>query len=683
MSTNEISNSMEPDSAESKKRGKEEEKDLEHPENKKLRQQLLELQEENLKLQEELRQQRLERQEEQEENSVKALLESMPRMTVSEPNKPSIIENNEARRKVTAYRAGYSQYEKQLATWQSASNKTVGLGKKLLAKLTGMKQKKEKPEPPVRPKFHYPAEIVTRQLPSDLLNIQVNLIDGAGKLIKSQLHMEADNTLMFTTDHRRLLSHDNETSPQDYLALVMKDVIKCCGFRGRFKVVKEATLFSLRPDLLVFILEGRLLLVAEVKNPGKLKKPATGEAETHVFNSETAGGQTWDYLKALKQQGIDWPFALLSTYNQTVIAWLPDDEQTYNEILRAGLQNAEDCPSDRHKGNSKIETEDKPLNSSSYKPGYRKRLASIGAPPAAASMTEEKEEDAEEDDEDMASGFGNNTAIAGHYDYEGRKIVYSQVFDVDMLFKAMVLALESSYESFNKSKQHSAPLLPEEGTPLDKELCTLYHKGFAYEKTSIKAVTYCKPPKIPLMKKYHVLCQVGQGRSGKTILCSSSSGKLFAVKLFLIKASLKYSEEERKEEEDKRLEENYETAKIECSRWKKLEPRYKDYCHVVTLNGLPAITMPYFPPVPPEERINALPLIEERLGAVAKEKLYYNQCDLRWRHFGCRWTESNMDITLLDLGSLDVEEKDLKKQVQELWNRRNVDEPEEVKPVVV
>merc|ERR1719343_1339397 len=222
-----------------------------------------------------------------------------------------------------------------------------------------------------------------------------------------------------------------------------------------------------------------------------------------------------------------------------------------------------------------------------------------------------------------------------------------------MLYQVMTLVLESSYEALTQSMATRDPLLPDEGTSMIRsDICTLYETGFAYERVSIDKFTYLTVPKFDQIIKYHVLCQIGQGSHGKTILCSTSTGKLFAAKLFLIKASTKFNQVERDKEDDKRLKENYKKAKNERDLWEKLQPDYKSYCKVVTMNQVPALTMPFFPPVPKDKRKNAIPLIEQRLLHVAKEfGLHYGE--IRWRHFGCRWSDDKkMKITLLDLGSL-------------------------------
>jgi Family of unknown function (DUF5898) len=90
-------------------------------------------------------------------------------------------------------------------------------------------------------------------------------------------------------------------------------------------------------------------------------------------------------------------------------------------------------------------------------------------------------------------------------------------------------------------------------------------------------------------------------------------------------------------------------ALSESKKWKKIADLD---CSVITLNGLPALTMPFYPPLSPEQRNNALSLIEEKLKKLATNHRYKYK-ELRWRHFGVRWTDEKMEITLLDLGSLE------------------------------
>ena len=150
---------------------------------------------------------------------------------------------------------------------------------------------------------------------------------------------------------------------------------------------------------------------------------------------------------------------------------------------------------------------------------------------------------------------------------------------------------------------------------------------------------------------------------------------MFAAKLFLITPLMNYLEKERKDHLEEQIRAKMKLAEEEHSKWLALAPREcHKYCRVMKMNGIPAFTMPFFPLIPLEEREGALNLIEARLTEVAERGYVYARSDLLWRHFGCRWSNEQMEITLLDLGSL-VEErpenskKYIKSQMEELKKR--------------
>jgi hypothetical protein len=128
---------------------------------------------------------------------------------------------------------------------------------------------------------------------------------------------------------------------------------------------------------------------------------------------------------------------------------------------------------------------------------------------------------------------------------------------------------------------------------------------------------------------------------------------MFAAKLFLINTSTQNLDAERMEDLKEQIEVKMELAETERSMWVTLAPECEKYCKVKQMNGMPALTMPFFPPIPFEKREQALPLIKARLTKIAQQGYVYARGDLRWRHFGCRWSnDDKMEITLLDLGSL-------------------------------
>lgn len=479
-----------------------------------------------------------------------------------------------------------------------------------------MAQKEERGKP-TRFKFREPARIVQWNLCPDYLDFDINLRNGKGNLIMSAL------SIKYGRAYGPKLQHFNETSPRDYLSMAIEDVIDCSGIPAT--VIIEATLFSLRPNLIVVVCEGRILFTVEIKNPAS-------EDPSSVFTAETAAGQSLDHLKSEKQMGIDQPFALLSTYNESVIVCFNADHDAYEALLSKGARNAGEIPSKRHTSQP---AEPKKPPVSPPKPNcLLLKLQSLSANKA----TEQSEESSPDlEDEDVGFVYDNNAMQSGEYDYMGREVRFSQKFGVENLYKALTLLLESSLVSAVESTESVKAFVPQDGSKLSGDLCTLTEDGFTWRCVSIEKVSYNVPPEFQKGQVFHPLCVLDQGGTGRSVLCCTSTGKMFAAKLFLIRTSLKYSEEERKRELDQQIREKTKLAEEERSKWLLLAPKEcHKYCRVIKMNGVPALTMPFFPPIPFEQREGALGLIQERLTEFAKRGYFYSNSDLRWRQVGCR-----------------------------------------------
>jgi hypothetical protein len=603
--------------------------------------------------------------------SVRDLLKGMPSMVTSPSCRPSITTNEAAQNKVTQHREAWQNWHTR-----SASQETNQKKKK-------PKQENDNPKKPKPLKIHEPAKIRVEKLdPDQFFGFKVNEEYGGGTCIPSQLKVKS-------LSHTAKLPHFNETSPQDYLSSAIEDVVMCCGLSHSMTVIKEATLFSLRPDLVVVRHEGFLLFAVEVKNPG-----------SSVFQSETASGQTLNYLKGLKQQGLEHPFAMLSTYNQSVIARFgtPNDADKHEKkFLLRGAQNAKDCPKLRHAQIHRSEEEQTPMKkdcSSSKECSSPKapeilakmRLKSleqwtVGLPRPAQHKTM-RGSDRDDDNhinhvnEDSAEG-----APSSLYDYQGREICYSQTFEVGDLYKALTLLLESSLVSFEESRNfsQSAGELPHEDATVDlcHDICTLYEDSFAWEKVAEHKVTYNWAPPLTghsssqLQGKVHVKCTLGTGGTGRTLLLYCPTGEMFAAKLYLIKETTQFAQEDREKEFKKAFKKKKALAMAESEKWKEIADLD---CSVIKLNGVPALTMPFFPPLSLKQRSDALSLIKGKLKNLATNHRYKYK-ELRWRHFGVRWAGEKMEITLLDLGSLERIPRNediggfLSAQVEELKSR--------------
>eukprot|EP00978_Attheya_sp_CCMP212_P028944 scaffold101186_cov39-Attheya_sp.AAC.1 len=206
--------------------------------NKKLEESEVKLEESEVKLEEsEVKRKESEVKLEQSEvyGSVEDLLAGgMPSMVVNNGCIPSITNNEKAQKIVSDYRS-------EMLVWDKLSKE--------------QQDEKGKEGKPKRFDIHEPAKISSRPFSDENLNFALNLKDSTGRRIKSMLLIKKQRT------EGGMLNHYNKTSPQDYLAMAIEDVIWCSGFPAT--VVKEATLFALRPDLIVVFYEGRVLFVVE------------------------------------------------------------------------------------------------------------------------------------------------------------------------------------------------------------------------------------------------------------------------------------------------------------------------------------------------------------------------------------------------------------------------------------
>ena len=133
------------------------------------------------------------------------------------------------------------------------------------------------------------------------MNFDFRVRDRDGKVIPSQLQVEMSRRLSHGTSS---LPNHNEASPQLHLKAAIGDVLAAYGVKG--EVITEASLFSVRPDLVVVTYKGRIIFMVEVKNPSS--------SHLQVFLSEVAAGQCHEYNLVQKQAGTDQPFVLLSTF---------------------------------------------------------------------------------------------------------------------------------------------------------------------------------------------------------------------------------------------------------------------------------------------------------------------------------------------------------------------------------
>eukprot|EP00529_Nitzschia_sp_RCC80_P001725 CAMPEP_0113452774 /NCGR_PEP_ID=MMETSP0014_2-20120614/7017_1 /TAXON_ID=2857 /ORGANISM="Nitzschia sp." /LENGTH=879 /DNA_ID=CAMNT_0000344151 /DNA_START=499 /DNA_END=3138 /DNA_ORIENTATION=+ /assembly_acc=CAM_ASM_000159 len=627
--------------------------------------------------------------------SLESVLNTIPAIKPDPRRKPAITANNELQKKVKEYWIDHQRYLDDMKVWTNSK--------------LDEKKKKNMPLPPPPLKVHFPTKINHQFLHPELFDFSLVTDKYDGSSIKSLIAVKVQKGLELDADTGTYcFPHDNETTPQTYLDDALQDIQSCLRLASPdFRVVKEFSLFSLRPDLIVVTRHGRIALIVEVKNPSK---PSV------IFSSEDAAGQVLDYLKVMLQQGTQVPIALLSTYNETSIATFPEQRGEAMENFRKGVNSLKEFYENPKTRQSAQKTTNK-LPISPWREGLYQKLDVIGDKRRARSQSEPELEN--EVDDEIAQ-VPAPTDESGGFNYDGREVdLWGLASDRGgggrenewepihvptltlTLYKALALVLETACNELAENVDANC-LIPAEGEVLKRSagILTLYESTYNFEPLPAIEVTYNKKPRFNRMKKARVHCQVGQGGSGKVLLCSTTAGTMFAMKLYLYKASTALTPKDRKNEDEEKRAECMTKARKEQSRWNDVnKSEYSCFCRVMTFNDNTVLTMAYFPPVPAERRKDALELIKEILLDLAtntnrKKRYKYAQNDLRWRHFGCRWipgVPSKMEITLLDLLSLEeVTEEDeaggietyIQGQIDELKDRMSTEEVAEPKPVI-
>ena len=558
--------------------------------------------------------------------------------------------------------------------------------------------------------------------------------------------------------HHIKLSVNNEQSVQGYLRVIMNDVLCAYGIDG--ETILEASLFSLRPDLVVTRWGRHILMIGEAKNPSDA-----------VCKNMSAIGQAHSYNLLQRQLGNNAPFTILSTYTRTVVVTLPDLKNEYETRLKGGLENlkkqiidsqqtaidaqketadekqklnsddaeksdghdAEKCTNeppispakenmvlrldnfliDPSGGDAKLHKRTKrkrPAGSEGVVPSHAKRHKSTSRKSRVyfkavdSEAVDSKSVDFEADD---SNAVDSKAVDSKAFDSEAYKctVVVSEAFEANKLHKLIALLCAATICSL---VEVDPSLVPAEGAKQfrKKEIAMLKEESFDFAKTSENFTpTYSTPPQLAKCEKYYLFCEVGRGQSGRCVLMSSTTGKMFVAKLFLLSPAFNWNADDREEKMKQDFDKKMVMASDEMNRWKKMFPQFDKYYKTLKLNGTPAMTMPFFSPIPMKERESALPKIVKCLKQICnhkkdlddetgekllKENEYYFYKEMRWRHFGCRYYGNEIVIYPMDLGSLkkmsgdqESKSKKIKEAKKQLEERMGSEQQQEAKPAIL
>ena len=138
--------------------------------------------------------------------------------------------------------------------------------------------------------------------------------------------------------------------------------------------------------------------------------------------------------------------------------------------------------------------------------------------------SEEASPDLEDEDTRLVCE-DNNAKQSAEYDYMGHGVQFSQKIEVQNLYKALMLLLESSLASAEASKESVNAFVPKDGSELSCELCTLSEDAYSWQRVSIKEVSYNLPPRLQKGQIFHVLCVLGHGGTGRRFCVAHRQAK--------------------------------------------------------------------------------------------------------------------------------------------------------------
>lgn len=426
------------------------------------------------------------------------------------------------------------------------------------------------------------------------------------------------------------LVYRNETEVQMYVMDMLRDVIKLLGLETVLSVRPEIFLFSYRPDILV-VTNSRfgIVLIVVVKKPG-----------LDVFTSESVSGQVYDYLVGMLARGVSQPFAVLSSYNQMVIAHLDDDGKSMElleEVAGAIKNDMTDEIAFLADGDGQLNTNEPQAPGSPLS-----KLNAVVSDPVKSTGSDDGVHRLKKGNDDDSDGSGDD-------DWK-RVVCYSNVVGrVDML-KSVILAIRCGIRSCMQSPR---PPLPLQGTTPSHACARVNEHGMVWcDLPSTVVIDYHSFPSART-DSFYLLRDLGKGSSGRAFLVCNSGGKALVAKFFLPKNDEAHRTREsallRQQRRTLLLEETESEAKTEMDYWKTVYGGKYDV-RIIKLHRHWCLLLPYFDPLTSVERRKAaLPKIRTILEHFKRLKLRYKTDDVRWRHVGIRKNE----ICLFDLGSLE------------------------------
>ena len=308
------------------------------------------------------------------------------------------------------------------------------------------------------------------------------------------------SSIMSEASKSQELKYGSEADVQFYVHLVLNDAVAIAnhllGEKERLVARLESSLFTNRPDHSVILdsLSGAQMLTVETKFPFQ-KAP-----------HEKILGQVFDYISWMRNLGHPNPFALLTTFEETYIAWDAADHVS-SEIALDETRLEQD----------KI---------ASIRKQLRTTTSSITSTPSPAKVESPTTAQTVESD---INTYGNRKKRKKVIREVVRELAMSEPFESKGMVTALVNAIFCSLQNFT-----GAPIVPNllDKTVLHRPVLTLGKKGYKFEEIS-NTVKKWEAGAFKNTQEFHIISLLGTGRTSKAYRTISDDGHECVLKMYV------------------------------------------------------------------------------------------------------------------------------------------------------
>jgi hypothetical protein len=425
--------------------------------------------------------------------------------------------------------------------------------------------------------------------------------------VTEDMKNKTSNLMNRLKDVGSVIRYQTEADISSYTGIALEDAIKMVFLIKGITLHSrhEQSIFSQRPDhVVVYHIGSNLPVIAiEVKKPDDKKG---------ILTKNTAG-QVFDYAVSMKAFGHKAPFVVLSSVQHTHVTWLNEDLP--NGLARgAGREESASMnglsPSVERSAQAVDHTDKTPSPPNLINGDTILQVPmSIGSQAPLSGSQRLMFQGEEERTFCRSSSVYNSSQLA--------RVVYS----------AILCGLHGLDKSVAKTiTRFTQPSMV--GTRCCLELSKdCYCWGTISSNRNHNSPLEKRPKKDNPLKKFYVVGIIGSGNTSKVFHALDLECQEYVIKMYVKRfEGKKYLEKRVFEKNASR------SVKTEVTNFNLIYPELDVVYRM--LNKHHCVVMPFFDPVPKDERESRIEEIQNVLEVFASKNLKYKDEDVRWRHVG-------------------------------------------------